>query len=185
MIAKVRNQTLDSFAGLGVVTHDTMAEYEALSQEEKMDGNIHLVLEEEPINANIVEYTDGKTVKDELDDIAEKTGNTDISAIGDGTTTGAIGSLNTQLSNLGDRTEDISVPVHSITTNGLYQVSLTPTVPVGYMLDHAEVVNKNSNYSLVSAVACTDVTPNIIRVTEIGVADFSSAYTVRAYFKKV
>ena len=30
MIAKVRNQTLDSFAGLGVVTHDTMAEYEAL-----------------------------------------------------------------------------------------------------------------------------------------------------------
>lgn len=98
MIAKVRNQTLDSFAGLGVVTHDTMAEYEALSQEEKMDGNVHLVLEEEPINANIVEYTDGKTVKDELDDIAEKTGNTDISAIGDGTTTGAIGSLNTHLS---------------------------------------------------------------------------------------
>lgn len=97
MIAKVRNQTLDSFAGLGVVTHDTMAEYEALSEEEKMDGNVHLVLEEEPINANIVEYTDGKTVKDELDDIAEKTGNTDISAIGDGTTTGAIGSLNTQL----------------------------------------------------------------------------------------
>lgn len=75
MIAKVRNQTLDSFAGLGVVTHDTLAEYEALTDAEKMDGNVHLVLEEEPINANIVEYTNDKTVKEKLDDLASDLGN--------------------------------------------------------------------------------------------------------------
>lgn len=74
MIAKVMNQTLNSFAGLGVVIHDTLAEYEALTDAEKKDGNVHLVLEEEPINANIVKYTDDKTVKDELDDLASDLG---------------------------------------------------------------------------------------------------------------
>ena len=71
MIAKVRSQNeilkLQSMTGLGVVTHDTLNEYRALSEEERKDGNVHLVLESEPIDANVVRYNNENSVKDMLD----------------------------------------------------------------------------------------------------------------------
>lgn len=93
--------------------------------------------------------------------------------------------INSNLTDLKYATEDISVGAHSITTNGFYQTTLSPTIPLGYALDHAVVINKNSNYSIVTSVACTDVSPSIIRVAEWGGADFVSSYVVRAYYKKV
>ena len=49
-------------------------------------------------SAENIKYDDAKNVKEAINEVNNKLGNTDISAIGDGTATGAISTLNSNLS---------------------------------------------------------------------------------------
>ena len=49
-------------------------------------------------SAENIKYDDTKNVKEAINEVGNKLGNTDISAIGDGTATGAISTLNSNLS---------------------------------------------------------------------------------------
>ena len=49
-------------------------------------------------SAENIKYDDTKNVKEAINEVGNLLGNTDISAIGDGTVTGAISSLNSNLS---------------------------------------------------------------------------------------
>lgn len=83
-----------------------------------------------------------------------------------------------------EETQILDVPAHNVTTNGFYQTSLTPTIPNGYELYRAEVFDKNSAYSIATAYIVLDANPKYIRVAEIGATNFSSAFKVRATFRK-
>lgn len=84
-------------------------------------------------SAENIKYDDTKNVKEAINEVGNLLGNTDISAIGDGTVTGGLNALNSNLGNCFIISPEYADTVPSGTTN-YYEPILTASIPDGYKL---------------------------------------------------
>ena len=84
-------------------------------------------------SAENIKYDDTKNVKEAINEVDNLLGNTDISAIGDGTLTGGLNALNSNLENCFIISSEYVDTVPSGTTN-YYEPVLTASIPDGYKL---------------------------------------------------
>lgn len=103
---------IDENGGNATVEEMTWAEYEALSEAEKMDGTLRVI-------------TDRKA--------GVRFGNVDISDIGDGTVTGAISAINSKIKTFGILQVDISgIAINNLDSGWYYtSVNLSNKLPQG------------------------------------------------------
>lgn len=107
-----KNVNIEFDAGTGI-QDITQEEYEALSEEEKMRDTIYHITDTEDDNAIVIvmlgETSETAYAGDKGKALADKIGDTDISAIGDGTVTGAISALNIDNSRIELETVELKI----------------------------------------------------------------------------
>lgn len=139
--------------GNATVEEMTWAEYEALSEEEKMDGTLRVI-------------TDRKA--------GVRFGNVDISGIGDGTVTGAIVALN---SNLGEK---VKVKSGSVNLGNDTWAEIAVDDQINIILNICFTVNGAQRYTLfdISTHFTYEYISNKIRVRTVNLPGGTYNYTV-------